>query len=49
MIERLWPLYVFLSALCGTLAVFSLICTKWGKRIAWAIIILCLSYLSVKP
>jgi hypothetical protein len=49
MIERLWPLFVMLSALCVILVVFNLICTKWGKRIAWAIIILCLSYLSVKP
>ena len=49
MIEQLLALFALLSAVCGILAVFSLICTKWGKRLAWAVIILCLSYLSVKP
>lgn len=24
-----------------------LICTRWGYRLAWAIIIICLAYLSV--
>ena len=33
-------------ALC---ALFAFICTRWGKHCAWAIIILCLAYLSVKP
>lgn len=39
-------------ALCGSFAlcaVFDLICTRWGKRCAWVIIILGLAYLSVKP
>lgn len=49
MIEQLLPLFALLSALFFTLAVFSLVCTKWGKRLAWAVIVLCLSYLSVKP
>jgi hypothetical protein len=49
MLPRLSPLFAFLSIVFLTLAVFNFVCTKWGMRIAWAVIFLCLSYLSVKP
>jgi hypothetical protein len=39
-------------ALCAPFCLcllFDLICTRRGKCVAWAIIVLCLAYLSVKP
>ena len=40
-------IFALLAAVFGLCFVFDVICTKWGMRLAWFIIIICLAYLSV--
>lgn len=41
--------WLALCVLFCACALFDILCTRWGKRLAWFIIVLCLAYLSVKP